>query len=547
MNKDTSIKIRKNTKIGALDAETDADFLQECFINNGDIDQLLSCNSPEAIVLGRTGAGKSALLLRIEATEPHCKKLDPNEISFKYIENSKIIKVLEELNVNLDLFYRLLWRHILAVELLKLRYDLDNEQKQSKMLQTFEAIFSRNQAKRKAIEYLRTWGDKFWEKTEVRIREITKKLEGEVAAKFKAIFGGSDIDLGAVKKLSDSERVELTEKASDIVNQIQTKELSDVIKLLAEDIFDDEKRKHYILIDQLDENWANTETRCRLIRALIEEIKTFRKIKPAKIIIALRVDLLQQVFEKTRDNGFQEEKYESYMLPLKWARNDLLSLIDIRINKVFERQYTKQDIHFSDIFPTAKWETEANAYILDRTASRPRDVMQFVNECLLQAIDSPRISWRSLKAGEAIYSKKRLNSLFEEWEGIYPSLKESVNCLRGHQSNFGRTNLTTESNKFSETICKVYESKFQDELGKIIASYFDKKEATDGEVTSALIQCFYRVGLIGLKLNATDTYLWSYIDQPLVSRSEAKKAQSIRIHKMYWRALDISDERAFDI
>lgn len=547
MNKDTSLKIRKNTKIGALDAETDTELLQECFIDNGDCDRLLCCNSPEAIVLGRTGAGKSALLLRIEATEQNCKKLDPNEISFKYIENSKIIKILEDLNVNLDLFYRLLWRHILTVELLKIRYDLDNDQKQSKMFQAFEAIFSRNQAKRKAIEYLRTWGDKFWEKTEIRIREIIKKLEGDIAAKFRAVFGAADIDLGTIKKFSDQERIELADKASDIVNQIQIKELSDVIKLLAEDIFDDPKRKHYILIDQLDENWASTETRCRLIRALIEEIKTFRKVGPAKIIIALRVDLLQQVFEKTRDNGFQEEKYESYMLPLQWTKSDLLSLIDVRINKVFERQYTKQDIHFKDIFPSSKGDRAADEYILDRTARRPRDVMQFVNECFLQAIDTPRISWRSLRAGEAVYSKKRLNSLFEEWEGIYPSLKETVNCLRGLPSSFGRSAISTDSNKVSEVIYKIYENKFSDELGKVISSFFDKKETTDGDVTSALIQCLYRVGVIGIKIDATDTYLWSYIDHPIVSRSEAKKAQNIRIHKMYWRALDVSDDRHFEM
>jgi hypothetical protein len=58
--------------------------------------------------------------------------------------------------------------------------------------------------------------------------------------------------------------------------------------LLAEYSFDDPQKNYYIIIDQLDDNWAENDTRYKFIRALIEEIKVFRKIKNIKIIAALR-------------------------------------------------------------------------------------------------------------------------------------------------------------------------------------------------------------------------------------------------------------------
>lgn len=41
-------------------------------------------------------------------------------------------------------------------------------------------------------------------------------------------------------------------------------------------------KNYYIIIDQLDDNWAENDTRYKFIRALIEEIKVFRKIKISK-------------------------------------------------------------------------------------------------------------------------------------------------------------------------------------------------------------------------------------------------------------------------
>ena len=329
-------------RVGDLEAETDRELLSVCFVDNGDADLLINVNRPESIIVGRTGSGKSALLLHVEEKVENSKILDPNDISIRFLEYSDIIQFFEEVGVKLDLFYRLLWRHILTVELLKLRYDLKSESDGRGILFRLSEMVERDPIKKEALSYFREWGTKFWLDTDQQLKEVTEKLSKDLKAGFGTDLQGIDVSLEGAKKLSIDKKTEIVHKANKVVSAIQIKKLAHVLDLLEESVFIDQQKKYYLLIDKLDEEWANTETRFRFIRALIEEIKTFRKISNIKIIVVMRRDLLDIVFDKTRDAGFQQEKYESYMLPLIWSKDALKILVEKRINEVFKRQYTKK-------------------------------------------------------------------------------------------------------------------------------------------------------------------------------------------------------------
>ena len=60
-----NITIRPNMKIGQLDAENDTKFLSECYVDNNIIEILVDTSSSEALILGRTGAGKTASLITV--------------------------------------------------------------------------------------------------------------------------------------------------------------------------------------------------------------------------------------------------------------------------------------------------------------------------------------------------------------------------------------------------------------------------------------------------------------------------------------------------
>lgn len=454
MNMENEIRIKKGLKIGELDAESDQKYLDDVFIDNGTISTLIDVEEHASIIVGRTGAGKSALIYKISKSVANPIQIDPTNISIRFLENSNIIQFLNELGIKLDLFYRLLWKHILVLDLIKNRYNIKNQSESTNFLMRISNWKSKNSAKREmALSYFREWGEKFWQDTEEHIKEITDKFASDIKSKLQAKSLPVELSLEGAKSLSLETKSEIKSLANSAVNQIQIQKLNEILDTLEEEAFNDNQKAYHILIDRLDENWAETETRCRFIRALIEEIKSFRKLKQVKIIAAIRQDLLEIVLDKTRDAGFQQEKYEAYFLYIKWNKEDLKKLLERRVSKVYEHQYTKHNVTFEDIFPKPKQGQAAIDFLIERTLLRPRDIIQFVNECFLQSESMPYITWRKMTAAEHIYSTKRLKSLLEEWAEYYPSLKYSIELLIEMPSTFTRSQI--DSQKLIDLSCRV--------------------------------------------------------------------------------------------
>ena len=116
----SEFKFRRSDTIGAASAEEDTDFLRECFVQTDDYDVLKNMDDIRQIVLGRTGSGKSALFERLKQEGgDRVIAIEPHELALTYVSNSSVIRYFSELGVNLDPFYKLLWRHVLTVEILR--------------------------------------------------------------------------------------------------------------------------------------------------------------------------------------------------------------------------------------------------------------------------------------------------------------------------------------------------------------------------------------------------------------------------------------------
>lgn len=537
------IIIKKGLKLGELDAEADKDLMLACFVDKGELTRLADVGDPASVILGRTGSGKSAMLFKVASDAEHAAFLDPHDISIQFLEHSNVIAFFNELGVKLDLFYRILWRHILTMEFIKLRYDLRSEKQSRNFLDRLYDFIATDSVKKKALDYFSEWGDKFWLDTDEHLRELTTKLTRDVEANLHTEFPNLNVSARGARSLTEEERSEVRSLATKVVSGIQIQKLNEVLDVLAEYAFCDPQKKYYLLLDQLDEDWAETETRCRFIRALIEETKTIRRVPQIKVIAALRTDLLEMVFDRTRGAGFQEEKYESYMLQLQWSRDDLEALIDRRVKEVFRRQYSGASVAFDEVFPSPRKGGGITPldYVIDRTLQRPRDVLQFFNLCLLGAADRPRVSWRVMQSAEAIYSGKRLESLKEEWSDIYPSLGDTFEVIRGILSPFTRS--TISGDRLNNVVLALHEGSIADPCASKVRDYYDsgKSLVKDADVVSEFLICLYQVGAIGVKISTRETYLWSYIDQPRLKNSEARRANRIRVHKMLHQALEIRD------
>jgi hypothetical protein len=328
--------------------------------------------------------------------------------SLQYLSNSTILPQVEGLGVNLGLFYKLLWRHIFAVELIKAKYGLRTEAQNRTFWERIWDIFSKDREKEKAIEYLRKWGEEFWKDTEYRVREVTSKLETDVkdtlGVKWPSIL---DASMSNEEKCSVEEKAEVVKRLQEVVDSIQVRELTTVIKMLGESVFEKAQPRFYVLLDQLDENWVADHFRYRLIKALIETVKEVNHhMKGVKVVVAIRRDLLNRVIQETRDAGFQEEKYEPLYVNLKWTKEQLFEMLDRRVNKLVRRQYTGDPVSWCDVMPKTIAKKPTIDYLIERTMYRPRDLIVFFNICIQEATDKPEITAQMVLHAEAEYSKQ---------------------------------------------------------------------------------------------------------------------------------------------
>lgn len=535
------VVFRKNVNVGAADAESDNAYLTHCFIDTGDLDQLLDCNNPRCIVLGRTGTGKTALLQQILKQGPNVCELLPETLSLNYIANSNIIKFFEKIGVDLNIFYCLLWRHILTVELLNLKFKLNNEAAQVRFFDFISNIFGFNKSKQRALNYIKEWGDKFWESTENRIKEFTRTLESKLSAAASAGIDVAHLGAEATKSLTEEQKVEILHRGTQVVNNVQIKELHEVISLLGEDIFNDPMDKYYIVIDKLDEGWVDDSIRFKLVKALIETIKTFRNIEPVKIIIALRTDLHFRVLKETVQPGFQEEKYQSLYLNVKWSRDQLVKLLDSRVNFMFKRQYTSEKVTLADIMPSNQMDKKSSVdYLIERTFFRPREAIMFLNECISRSTGKSRITAEILRQAEVPYSQQRLRSLADEWRREYPNLLEYTKLIERRQTPCELSSLDqVDYDEFCEHIIEGISDE-NDPVYQACSEYYIANIKKEMPLLETVVSILYQVGLVGVKPEPHLGRQWSFEGQPVLSRGQLKSTSTIEVHKTFWAALGVT-------
>lgn len=538
-------RFHKNDTVGAPAAEDDHEFLDECFVDTGDLSLLLNNEERRVIVLGRTGSGKSALVTRMARLHPdRVIVMNPNELALTYISNSTILSYFAGLGINLDPFYKLLWRHVFTVEILNRLFYQQAPAAQDSLWDKLRGVFSGtsrdDKEMKQAVDYLESWGEKFWNETELRVREITSKFESDLESSLNTAVGAGGIkatgELRAGEHLSEEQRAEVVDRAQRVVASAQVADLNKVGKLLGK-VLTDEQKSYYIVVDALDEDWVETQLKYKLIRGLILTAREFIKIQNAKVVIVLRRDLIDRVFKLTRDPGFQEEKYQGLYLPLEWSKPDILQILDRRVRMMVSRRYTKQPVSYADLLPRTYDRIPINDYIF-RVASRPRDVVALFNTCIQAGIDETRLSKHEFRQALQQYSRSRLRALGDEWAADYPMLLEFIDVLKNRPSSFKAVTITR---KEIEDLCLEVVIANPEGRGVLfnLASSLVNGVGSSDMFKSTLLQIFYRVGLVGLKVSPAEPAYWSHDTSISVGLKQIDDDTSICVAPKYSIALNV--------
>jgi hypothetical protein len=540
---DCAFKFARFDTVGSADAETDREFLSECFVDLNYVRQLVRPESSRRIVVGRTGSGKSALLLRLAEGEKHAIFIYPEQLALSHVSNSTVLRYLADKGVNFELFFKLLWTHVLAISLIREKFGIESEADSvGRLARIFESDASRK--RRTTIEYLQNWGSRFWVETDYNVRQVTSKLEADLKSNLGLEFSPVTAGFRVGASIEEGQTVDVVQRAQSVVNRVQIEDLNRVIQML-DDLLDDPQQHYYLLVDKLDEDWVEDSFRYRLIRALVETTRTFNDIRHARLIIALRDDLLYRVFSQTRSSGFQAEKYESRMMHVAWTRNDLKELLDQRVQHLVKRRYTQQPVHLKDIFSgLVNGNEDPVEYIIDRTLLRPRDAIKFLNCIIEKAEGKAEILQTMVKDAELDYSKSRLRALADEWYGDYKTLPRVFDLLRNKNQHLRVGDIT------EEMVQVMAESVFQDVSAEqqncriYVQAYrlLDSK-LTLVEMRQWVVWVMYEIGLIWIRCHTGEPFLHSMDHPGAVSSASISADSTMSVHKAFWRALNISPDR----
>lgn len=533
-----SFRFRRHDSIGTVEAETDK-FLSDCFVDTGLLNVIQNLEDHHGILCGRTGSGKTALLLKLNDREERAFFVNPENLALSYVSNSTILRFLLDLGISLDIFFKLLWRHVFAVELIQKRFNIEDENKAINWLDFFRKS-GESKKRKEAVDYLNKWGSSFWKTTDYRVKEVTSKLEDEIQTQIGFAFPLGKIEAGAAHKLEEDQKADIIHRAQDVINSIQIAELTKVIDFLDE-VLDDPQKRYYIFIDKLDERWVEDTFRFRLIRALIETTRDFHTVRHAKIIAAIRKDLLWRVFDETRGPGFQQEKYESRCLQITWTRTDLEEILNQRVNRLVQRRYTKSEpVNLRDII-TGKVNRieDPIEYILDRTLLRPRDAIYFLNCAINKAEGEVRITQSTIKEAEGEYSESRLHALADEWQGYFSNLLIACELIRGYRYRFHVNDVPIK--KVEDLCIQIMPENIQNNNCRIATAAFRvfEEKMTLNEFRNYLFIVFYHVGLIGIKFHHNQKLEFSSDKDIIFQEPKVDEEMLVEVHKTFWGALDI--------
>lgn len=538
------VVLRSGLSIGHSNAENDSEFLFDSFVDYFPVKQCMDTQSPKMILAGRTGAGKTAILRHIKQVEEKVFDLDPRELSITYISNSNAIAFVNAIGANLDLLFQILWRHILCIEYIKLRYGLADENKS--ILTILRQKFFGNSKKDRALQYLEEYSGQFHLTMDENVKTLTQKFENKLNAEFKIeidkFSAGGQYD----KRLSDEKKTELKRLYDKIVDVKQMQDLHAVISSLGENEKKNDKVHYYITIDHLDSQWADTSIRFKLIRALIDTLGKFRPIENLKILIALREDVIERVFQENNDISFQREKFDDYIIKIKWTKNQLRELIEKRIDTLFRKKYTQNKIvTFEEIFTTKIKNQSPFDYICERTLMRPRDVISFVNECLANIDVQKKISTEIIFKAEKSYSSKRKTALQQEWASALPTLPILLDFIANFRKSLILVSELCDKNQYEDLLLKLCEAKTteHDPICLTAKKALNSENGEPLKFIQEIIISLYRIGIIGIKINSESTFIYSHLDQVLINNTEILLETKIRIHPILHAALHLNENR----
>lgn len=534
--------LRSAFNLGGEAAEADR-LLDDAFYETSDYLVIESKTDPRCFIVGRTGAGKSAALKRLEEVNPgHVIRINPIDLSLPYITNLQAIRYLDSLEVNLDNFWNVLWRHVLLVEIIRHRYKVDSADAKNNVLSALRDKLQNDKTKQAALAYLDEFEGRFWCEADERVRDITDTLTERINAEGGLSAGGPGgrvtAAAGVSRESTSESRAQQVDRFQRIINESQLARLNKMIDVLDDHILESPHDYRYVVIDDLDLEWVDERIANDLIRCLFSTVYSLQHVKNLKILVALRTNIFQEL-DFGRKGGGQEEKLRSLVLNVRWTRVDLEQLLDERVRvAAAEAGLAVSTVAGLLPHPNSTMGKPLD-YLLDRTLLRPRDALAFANECLRVGVGKPKLPWADIKTAENAYSVGRLQALRDEWKGTYPGIDTVIEIFRSKDARLSKEEFSA---LLDEIMTMPADQAFPGvrwvtdvSMGLLTSG----PDSTWADQYRDLVSILFRIGAIGVS-KGSGPPVFQTDDAGFASQdSNLEKAEYFYVHRMLHSGLDI--------
>lgn len=527
---------RSSYQIGAVEAEHDP-YLSDCFVDTGSVDCLLDLDDSRTIVLGRTGSGKSALLKRLESVAERVIRIEPESLALAYVSSSDVMRRVLDAGGHLDLLFKVMWRHLIAVEIIRSQHERKEEATAAAWLhQLFDS--DKRQKHQRALRYLETYGHAFWKDTDLRVQELVKSYEDELRIGVET----HGISLAGASAMTASEKQTLQRQVTQLISKNHAAELNAILEVL-DDVLSDPQKPVFVCVDGLDENWVDDRFRYCLIRALVETSRDFkRRVRHCKLVLALREDLMSSVLSDPSGPTIQREKYDGLCLSLSWTKKQLVRVADARVTHLIRRKYEPSaDVALVELLEDVNVTQKESPlqFILSRTLLRPRDIILFLNESIARSHESPTLTNQVLLDVEPHYSAKRFTALVDEWAVMFPGIEELARAYP-HQRE------TVQVPDISETWAdRVFEllSRSKQHSGRILGEakgLYGDGSLSDGldwaSVRRRWVGLLYRIGFVGI-VPEKGPPRYSFGSSSIDPERFIDQYVAVRVHKAFYAGM----------
>lgn len=286
------------------------------------------------------------------------------------------------------------------------------------------------------------------------------------------------------------------------------------------------KRNILILIDELDNGWDNSTHSNRFVAGLLLAATKVQSMGlPVRVIVLIR----HEMFDLVKGELDQLDKLRSSIDQISWSQGTLASLVvkraayslGLKLNSVNNR--ATQSLFGQSIRGVTGFD-----YIVSRTTSRPREVLQFVGKAHEISVEAGinTISADAILAAESEFSQWKLEHLASEYRSIYPKLADLLSVFRGMGPFVSRV-----------------------ELGNLISAArnalldYSEPPTWIKRANGEIIQILYSIDFVGIEKpggatssgDLADSFEFSY-QRP---NRNARMATEFLIHRVFWKALEV--------